>query len=450
MCREPVTAGVKKAVLLLGMMVAVCGQAVYSGTEKEQRLVWNVELPRPAMILMSGGRHNPIYAHQRDGMSYFGCGLFRLDAHGRPRPDLARRAVAREGGLVWDVALRRGLRLADGSALDAAGFVRLWGRQIPPRGQARWLTSSLALPPEALDAATVRFRLRAPRPDFRRRLSHPWLALMDPRAEPGDRSSLGPFRLARRTSVGAMEVHLVARADHDHGLDLPGDLIFRQQIPGDAVTTYCADDRISAWLVFSAMDGPPPELRRSLAAVVQRLFGGDERLAARSGEPGETRELNLLLPAGDSQLVQIADELQAAALDVGIRLRLKRLGDSVPGDTVLQRRLSSGLYSVALVRMPADIGTALAMEARLAATGLWPSDVHARLDPFLRLLPRRQKGQPYLGLMQPPGTAVMQLPVTPLRLCLRLPAGAPARKILPWLTAIPVDAFRKQAGGVTP
>jgi len=394
---------------------------------------------------MSGGRHDPIYADQRDGMSYFGCGLFRLNGRGQPRPDLARRAVAREGGLVWDVTLRPGLRLADGSALDAAGFVRLWTRQIPARPETRWLTAPLALSPVAVDAATVRFRLREPRPGFLRRLSHPWLALVDHSAAPGDRSSLGPFFMVRRTSMTARGFRLVAQPDHDHGLDLPGDLIFSQQIPGDAVTTFCADDRISAWLVFSVIDGPAPELRLSLAAVVQRLAGGNIRLAAGSGEAGETRELNLLLPASDPQLAQIADELQAAALDVGIRLRLERLGD-----TVLQGRLRSGIFTMALVRLPSSVSTALEMEARSVATGMWRGDLPARLAPFLRLPLRRQTGQSYLDLIQPPGAAAMQLEVQPLELCLRLPAGAPPAKLLPWLTPLPVGAFREQAAGAAP
>ncbi|MCZ6746088.1 MAG: ABC transporter substrate-binding protein [Acidobacteria bacterium] len=433
----------RRIAFLVALTLAAAGHVAFPGAKNDGRPAWHVVMSRPTSILAGGD--DPLFAGRRGGGFFFGCGLFRLDGRGVPRPDLARRARAREGGLVWDVTLRPGLRLADGSALNAVGFVRLWTRQIPARRETRWLTAPMALPPVALDVATVRFRLREPRPGFLRRLSHPWLFLMDPHAEAGDPSSLGPFRLVRSESPDASIVRLVSRADHHHGLDLPGDFFFREDGAGASETTYCADDQVQAWLVFSAAMEPSTSLRRRVAAGLHRLVRGDGPLDPGRDKPGEETVLTLLLARDDSQIMRLADQMQAALVDANIRLRLE-----VVAAAELERRLRAGLYTAALVRMPAAVGTALDMEARLVATGLWGFDVQARLAPFLRLPPRRQKGQRYLDLIQPPGAAAMQLPVQPLRVCLRLPAGAPAEKILPWLTPVPVGAFRKQAAGATP
>lgn len=398
-------------------------------------------MPRPVSILTGGG--DPLFAGWRGGGFFFGCGLYRLDGRGVPRPDLARRARVREGGLVWDVTLRSGLRLADGSALDASGFVRLWSRQIPARRESRWLTAPMARPPVAVDRSTVRFRLREPRPGFLRRLSHPWLALMDPHAEAGDTSSLGPFRLAGSPAPAGSMVHLLSREDHRHGLVLPGDLLFRTGRAREGASMYCAEDQLQAWLVFSAAMEPAASLRRRVAQGMQRLSGGNPAPGLARSRPGLESELNLLLPEDDVRLVRLADRVQAVLLDDGIRLRLE-----VVAPAVLERRLRAGLYSVALVAMPTTVGAALDMEARLAATGLLAGALQERLAPLLRLSVRRQRGQDYLDLLQPAGATAMHLPVQPVGLCRMLPAGISPARILPWLAPLPVGAFRKQAPAV--
>jgi hypothetical protein len=409
--------------------------------------VWTVAVEDPHGALEV--TRDPLLAGGRGGRFLLGCGLFRLDARGRPRGDLARKARSREGGVVWDIRLRGGLKLSDGSDLDAVGFVRLWNSQIPARREARWLIGVLAQAPTVLAVDTVRFRLTGPRPHFLYRLSHPWLALVDPAATVDDTSALGPFRRVPPTAGKAPAgVLLAARPGHFHGLELPGDLRLQHDAESSVGRRVCASGEKIYSLVFNGQDGLSRPVRRRLRAGLDRgrfaslldPLPGSTEPAGRDVQdaPGPMVTVPLLLDHDDHLGLEVADRLQAGLLDTGLRLQIVPVSGAE-----LERRLRAPLFTLALVSLPRTHSeSVLATEALLAATGLHRS-------PWLDLLiPAMSRGS---GRGSVPQVAAVKqelededllLEIGAADECHLLPSGADSRALLPWLTSTPVGRFK--------
>ena len=417
--------------------------------------VWTVAVEDPHGALEV--TRDPLLAGGRSGRFLLGCGLFRLDGRGRPRGDLARKARSREGGVVWDIRLREGLKLSDGSDLDAVAFVRLWNRQIPARREARWLTAVLAQPPMVLSVDTLRFRLTGPRPNFLHRLSHPWLALVDPGASVNDNSDLGPFRrLPPAAGDTAVAVRLAARTGSFHGLQVPGDLHLQQAVEAPAGRRVCASGEKIYSLVFNSQDGLASPVRRRLGAGLDRVrfTGLLDPLPGSMPVSEETNEeeaglmvtVPLLVDQDDPLAFAVADRLQAGLLDAGLRLQIVPVSGAQ-----LERRLRAPLFTVALVPLPrTHANQVFATEALLAAIGLHRSPW---LDLLIPAMSRRGGGGPV-----PEVTAVMKalheehliLEMGSAPECHTLPAAADGKLLLPWLTATPMGRFKPSAGDRQP
>jgi hypothetical protein len=302
-----------------------------------------------------------------------------------------------------------------------------------------------------LTADTIRFRLTGRRPQFLRRLSHPWLALVDPGAAVADASSLGPFRRVPPAAgiPASGDVLLLSRADHFHGVELPGDLLLQDAAAADGSRRVCAAGEKVYTLIFDEQAAPAGPVRRRLLDGLDRerlaplLTGVAKSLpepgAGGSGEAADPVTIPLILDEQDQRAVAVADQMQAALLDAGIRLRLEAVSGAE-----LERRLRAPLYSAALVSLPPWLSAVpLGMEARLAAIGLHRSPW---LDLVLPALGRRSgRGtQPEAAALRTAlREAYLVIELGAADECHMLPAGVAESALLPWLTPTPAGRFRR-------
>ena len=130
--------------------------------------------------------------------------LFGVDAAYRPQPQMAEGAVAEEGGRLWTVRLRPGLRFHDGTpvlARDCVASLARWSKR-DSMGQA--LAAALDAM-EAVDDRTIRFRTKRPFPLLPDALAKSTanaavimperLARTDPYSQIPEVVGSGPFRL---------------------------------------------------------------------------------------------------------------------------------------------------------------------------------------------------------------------------------------------------------------
>jgi hypothetical protein len=432
--------------VIAGALLALVAAA---GASPAEQLPLEIAIQRPQRALEIG--RDPLLAGGRGGRFLLGCGLFRLDARGRPRGDLARKARPSEGYTVWDIQLRGGLHLADGSDLNAVAFVRLWNQQIPQRREVLWLTDVLAQAPIVHTQDTIRFRLNSPRPRFLARLSHPWLALLDPGATVDDLSSLGPFRrVPPQAGDRPGDVSLRARRGHPHGIDLPGDLHLRRDVALNDQDHFCAPGARVYALVFNEKTAPPLSMRRRLLQALDREHLQHLLSSVRSGREADgplyvpadgIQAVPLLMNHDDPAAMEIADQMQAGLLEVGIRLQLQGVGGAE-----LERRLRAPLYSAALISLSTSTpDEVLAMEARLSAVGLARSPWIERLAPALSRSPVRGNVPEVEAIELALDEKFLFRELGTATECRLLPARSRKRDLLPWLTSTPAQAFETSA-----
>ncbi len=111
-------------------------------------------------------------------------GLVRLTPQGTIQPALATRWTADPDGRAWTFALRPGVRFHDGEAMEASAVVESFRRLIAP-GSA--LAAAGKFTPiigeaEAVDAYTVRLRLKTPYADLLTLLASNQASIVSPRA----------------------------------------------------------------------------------------------------------------------------------------------------------------------------------------------------------------------------------------------------------------------------
>ena len=374
--------------------------------------------------------------------------LLEIDAHGALAPGLLAEVPApEEGGRVFRLRLRPGLRFSDGAPLGApevaASLCRLLARD-PPSPHA-WVALAIlgaeevvagrnAIPAglQVLSATELVVTLALPLPDF------PW-ALASLPASPVSPAGAGagPFALVAQDPRGA---RLVANALHPGGrayadglllsaADPRGaaralaagtlDLVLRPEAAGPApVATAALLATVAA--VNGPRLGPGAEaVRRALSAhdrgELARLFarGPAEPLltlapaallpaappapaaAGAPAPPGPAR-LVLLVPAGAGEARAAAERIQVKLFDRGLRAAV-----SAEEPPRFAARLAAGDYDVALVPVPvlalrpalaaAEIALATrgpgAARQALAELGVAPpAELPARLDALARAL----------------------------------------------------------------
>ncbi|KAA2212181.1 ABC transporter substrate-binding protein [Pseudoroseomonas oryzae] len=89
--------------------------------------------------------------------------LYGLDEHLRPHPQMVEGHVVEEGGKLWNLTLREGLRFHDGEpvlARDCVASIRRWGARDPLGSTLMDVTAELSAPSDRV----IRFRLRKPFP----------------------------------------------------------------------------------------------------------------------------------------------------------------------------------------------------------------------------------------------------------------------------------------------
>jgi len=426
---------------------------------------------------------DPVLSPRTPAALLLGSGLQRLDERGRPAGDLAGRATRRDGGASWDFRLREGLRLADGAELDARTFCRLWKRQVPRHAAAHWLLQDLVRGPTPVDARTVRFVLSSPRPEFPRRLTHPWLFLQDEN-EAGRPSSVGPYRM-EKPEADLTRPRLVLRVNRGVPAGLPaakdvvlvrpppaGGLILMEMNEAAAVrlaedeirpgwkgrgVILCAAGATSYQLTLNPAVLPSTARRRRLTALLDpgKLA---RRVAPQTGTPvpapvtdaheaapapfssrdlPEEKHVPLLVDGDDPLALEMADQIQADFLEAGIQVTVT----AAPGH-LFERRLRSGRYTAALVAARSPFAEpALDLLALLEATGLAGAIPVPRVDTALALPAgrrRRRLAEEVLGSLERQG---ILLPLIRVDECWAWRDRQPARDHLPWLTMSPARRF---------
>ncbi|CAH1855286.1 peptide ABC transporter substrate-binding protein [Convivina intestini] len=110
-----------------------------------------------------------------------GSNLLRMDANGKPAPDLAKSIDVSEDGKTYTAHLRSGLKWSDGSSLTAKDFVYSWQRIVDPKtaSQYAYLASGVQNADDIMagkkpvsdlgvsaDGDTITFKLDNPMPQF--------------------------------------------------------------------------------------------------------------------------------------------------------------------------------------------------------------------------------------------------------------------------------------------
>jgi 4-phytase/acid phosphatase/peptide/nickel transport system substrate-binding protein len=97
--------------------------------------------------------------------------LFRLDVQENLVPVLGLSAKESEGGTLWTIKLRKGVRFHDDTAFDADAVVAHWGRMLDPANKYRGRSAmGPIVAVEKVEEFTVTFRLKHPWLPFRRML----------------------------------------------------------------------------------------------------------------------------------------------------------------------------------------------------------------------------------------------------------------------------------------
>lgn len=448
---------------------------------------------------------DPVLSPRPPAALLLGSGLQRFDERGRPAGELAGHVSRRQGGKIWEFRLREDLRLADGALLDARTFCRLWRRQVPRHAAAHWLLRELAAAPAPVDARTVRFVLSSPRPEFPRRLAHPWLFLQD-ESEGGGPSSLGPYRM-EEPEANPSRPRLVLRANREVRADRPpaGDVVLVRPPPAgglillemnEAAAVRLAEDEVpSGWtgegvvlcaagattyrLTLNPAVLPSSDRRRRLAALldpgklarrVAPQTGTPVPAPPVDGPPTGPREQRPPGPAvtvpetpGDEDapapstssdrpeempVPLLVDGDDHLALEMADQIQadfleagIHVLVTAVPGP-LFERRLRSGRFTAALVAARSPFAEpALDLLALLSATGLAGAIPFPRMETALALPAGRRRGRLAGEVLESLARDGILLPLIRVDECWAWRDRPPARDHFQWLTMSPASRF---------
>jgi peptide/nickel transport system substrate-binding protein len=149
------------------------------------------------------------YVSRNHGMMVFDT-LFGIDGKYQPQPQMVEGVMTENGGLLWTLTLRDGLRFHDGEpvlARDCVASIRRWGARDALGSSLLAATDELSAP----DDRTIRFRLKKPFPLLPfalGKVSTPFLAIMperlastDPFKQVTEMVGSGPFRFKKDERV---------------------------------------------------------------------------------------------------------------------------------------------------------------------------------------------------------------------------------------------------------
>jgi len=149
--------------------------------------------------------------------------LFGLNSRYEVQPQMAAGAVTENGGLIWRIPLRDGLRFHDGEpvlARDCVASIQRWGVRDPFGQTLLEATDELS----ALDDRTLQFRLKRPFPLLPAALGKPVatlcaimperLARTDPFTQVSEVIGSGPFRFLADERVPGARVGYARFADY--------------------------------------------------------------------------------------------------------------------------------------------------------------------------------------------------------------------------------------------
>ena len=292
-------------------------------------------------------------------------GLTAHDARGRVVPGAAESWTTSEDGLTWTFTLRPDGRWADGAPVTAADFVFAFRRLLAPRTAAslayflyaidgaREVNSGAApverLAVRAVDARTLRIRLREPFPFLAERLIYPTgypvpahvvRRLGDAWVKPGKMVTNGPYTLAewrpqafvrlaknpRFRDAGSVRVERVTyfpTADRDAAYNryLAGELDIIGDFPPSEIPRLRRErpDEVriapllsTMYLVFNVAEPPfsDARVRRALALALDRKRITEQVL--RSGEVANASLVPPMVPGYRSAAAPLAVDPPAA------------------------------------------------------------------------------------------------------------------------------------------